>query len=396
MKKHLIKIFSINFIGAIINFLSTILIIRLFGLEIFGQFAVISAYVGLFTLIYIIIPPSYAVFKIQDDDEFGKILFLNYLIASFLVGVIIFISNFFIVYNADIKLIILFAISIGFMNYFDVYLKAFNKLDRYYFVLFIFYCVKTVILIVLFIVECDYALNILIEINVFSYIVAMSFGFIKYIKVNNIINISFSLISKYFLFLKNNFNILKHYYLNIILKRLKDNAITIILTQIVSNEIIGIYSLFVKVGMFVLGQARVVEAFFMNRNNLDKISLMENKKILLGLMLQLLILMLGLIYIKLSTNKFMFFELFIYSFLSYPYIYLIILRNKMLSLYQVKYLNYMYIFYLSELLFFYIFSRYYCINTIIAVLCFVVITDYTNVFYLNMINKVKNENRSVD
>jgi len=384
MKQKLLKIFSINMISALINFLSTILILRLFGLKIFGQFAILSSYIGIFTLIYIIIPSNYAIFKIQDDNKFKETLFFNYIFSSFLIILLIYVSSLFIEYQAFIELIILFSILTGIMSYFDTYLQAFNKLDKYFLILFISYLIKVTLLIILYVLDYSPTLNKLILINIISISISIVFG-IKYIEL---FNIKVKTIKDYFLFLKKNFHTLKSYYVNTILKRLKDNALILIFSNITSNEIIGLYSLFTKIGMFVLGQLRVIEAFFMNRNNLNNIASIANKKILIGFISQILILVVGLIYLKLSTNKFMFFELFIYSFLSYPYIFFILMRNKILSLYKIESLNEMYIVYFVILIIFYIIAKLFLIKGLMFLLIFVLFSEIINVYVLNKRNKL--------
>ena len=137
MIRTLTKIFSLNFGGSVINFITTILIVKTFGIKVFGNFAIVSAYVGLLTLVYILVPPSYATFKLQDDKDFIDILFFNYIFASVLVSIFVIVIFHHFVIDINIFLVILYVISLGILNFFDVYFKATNALDRYFYLLFL-------------------------------------------------------------------------------------------------------------------------------------------------------------------------------------------------------------------------------------------------------------------
>jgi hypothetical protein len=383
MKKKLTKIFSFNMIGSLLNFFTTILVVKFFGLTVFGAFVIVSAYIGIFTLVYIIIPPSYAVFKMQDEKDFNNILFLNYIVGSIVIVVFAYLFNTAQFFSIDINLFILFVITNGLLNYFDVFFKAKNLLDRYYILLLITYITRF-LLIILF----DYlnlaSLENLVLISIISYSIAFFYGLLSIKNEIKVISIY-----QYVRYIKDNIKQIKHYYVNIILKRLKDNATIIIFGQIVSTEIIAIYSLFTKVSGFVLGQLRVIEAFFMSRENLKNISVLEKKRYLISFLAQMMILSVGLIYLKLSTGSFYFNILLLYSFIAYPYVILIIIRNKLLSNYDVSILSKMYLLYLLLLVIFYMIDQIIHIN-LINLIEAILIMEIANIFFLKITLKVKN------
>jgi hypothetical protein len=147
------------------------------------------------------------------------------------------------------------------------------------------------------------------------------------------------------------------YYLNTIVKRIRENAIIILFNPFVSKEIIGVYSLFIKLASFIFGLSRVLEAFFMNRKNLEAYKKDFDKHYLkIAVTLQFLYILVGFPYIKIMTHNFYVLHLIIQSFLIFPHIKFLLVRNQLLALYKNKEAN------LSEL--------FYCVAVVI---CFIVI-----------------------
>ena len=383
MKKKLTKIFSINFLGAGINFITTILVVKLFGLEIFGDYVILSSLVGLFTLIYTVIPPNFAIFKLQDDKSFYNIFIFNYIFNSFIITIVLYLSTYIIDYKFNIFLILLFGILNGLMEYFNVYSQAINKSDKYFIMLFISYLAKLIFISILYFYIKIFTLDMILLLNILSLFIALIYAY-YYIGFEKIV-INYK---NYFSFIKDNFLILRGYYTNTFLKRIKDNATVLVFSLLVNSEMIALYNLFTKITGFVLGQLRVVEAYIVNRQNLAHINITNNKIYTIGFVFQIFIILVGLVYLKISIDRYMFQELFIYSFLSYPYVNILLLRNKLLSDYNVNIINGMYLLYLSCLL---IFSCiFYFIGTnLLYILIFIVLSEIINVIYLKLKQKIK-------
>ena len=384
MRKIFLKFFSINLFGAGLNFVTTILVVKLFGLDIFGDFVILSAYIGLFSLVYILIPSNYAIFKLQDSKNFNNIVFYNYIIGSFIAIITIYISSFFIQFKVNIVFLILLTVLNGFMGYFDIYAQAYNKLEIYYKMLLFSYITKFFLILLIYFINLSVSLVMLIIINILPIFISILYAFIK-------INLKIQLISifQYILFIKNNFQKIKFYYINIILKRMKDNSLVILLSYLVSSDIIAIYNLFTKVSSFVLGQLRVVEVFFVNRENFKNINTIRDKQYLIGFIFQLFMVLVGLIYLKLSTDNYYPLELCIYSFLSYPYIKFILIRNKLLSEYKVNIITFQYAIYILEMILLYFIYTYFIKINLLILLISIVSIEIFNLLYLEFELKTK-------
>jgi hypothetical protein len=335
--KKLFKLSSINILTGIINFLSTILIVKMFGLNIFGEFAIFNAYLAIITLSFIIIPPNFSVTRLQDDNDFNNILTTAYLLCNISIIIILFILYYFYnnFFGLDINLwvIILSILMKSFFNLIDIQSQAKNKLQIYFKYLLFQSFFKVIIIGLIFYYFNQYNLNLLIISFVLPQFLIFLFH-IFYFK-SEFLNIKID-IKKMFLFLVNNFYLLKNYYIEIILKRTKENIIILFFSNFLSKEIIGLYSLLLKVGTFVLSQVRIIEAFFMNKKNLQNSNLIDNKIYLLSFLFQILIIIVGLIYFKLTIGAYKIQLLLIYSFITYPYLNIIIRRNKLYNDYNNK------------------------------------------------------------
>ncbi|HIP47358.1 MAG TPA: hypothetical protein EYG92_00105 [Lutibacter sp.] len=218
-------------------------------------------------------------------------------------------------------------------------------MKNYFLALFVVSSIRFIGLLYLFLTDGhDFTLNLLIEV----YLVPLAFVILALIFMNRatVLNTSIVGISQYFNYLKNNFLVLKSYYLGTVIKRIKDNSLLLLFSMIVSSEIIGLYALFVKVGSVVLGQVRVFEAFLMNRSNLALISSLKEIPLFVGFFVQIILLGIGLVYLKINTDSFYFISLFLYSLTVYPYLQIILARSRLLSQYSNAVINQSYVFYI--------------------------------------------------
>jgi len=345
MIKKILKLSAINTLSAGFNFLSTILIVKSFGLSILGEFTVFNALISLFLLAYIILPPNYSVFKLQDEETYLQYFNFNYLFVSLLLIPIIFFIHVLNWSDVNSVLLYFYIIFLAIQNYFDTFFQATNQLKNYFLALFVVSSIRFIGLLYLFLTDGhDFTLNLLIEV----YLVPLAFVILALIFMNRatVLNTSIVGISQYFNYLKNNFLVLKSYYLGTVIKRIKDNSLVLLFSMIVSSEIIGLYALFVKVGSVVLGQVRVFEAFLMNRSNLALISSLKEIPLFVGFFVQIILLGIGLVYLKINTDSFYFISLFLYSLTVYPYLQIILARSRLLSQYSNAVINQSYVFYI--------------------------------------------------
>lgn len=386
--KKLLKLSSINIITSVINFISTIIIIQIFGLNTFGEFAIFTSYMGIFTLLYIIIPPNFSVMKIQDDKSFNNILICSYLLSGllsiFLLYLIYYIKSDFFGLNLNIYLAIIFLLMYSFFNFIDIQSQANNTLTRYYFYLLFQAICKLIILAIIYYTFNNYDLNLLILSFVIPQIILVLFHFIYF--RNEFQNIDIKT-KNTLAFLINNFSKLKKYYLETFLKRIKDNILVLIFSNFMPKDIIGLYSLLVKAGTFILSQARILEALLMNRENLKQANQIDNKIYLLAFFIQIIIIIVGIIYLKLSINEYKFWIIIFYSFISYPYLNIITIRNKLYSIYQNKLIIYSLLVYIITILLISLYIYIIKIESIYSIISTVLIAEFISAYYLKYLYK---------
>jgi hypothetical protein len=190
------------------------------------------------------------------------------------------------------------------------------------------------------------------------------------------------------LFIKNNFTVFKPYYLNTFLKRLRENIIILVFSKFTTKDIVGLFTIFVKIASFVFGLSRTLEAFFMNKENIYKYREIFYKKVLyFSVVLQFLFLFIGIIYLKFFTDRYFLLEVLIPSLLVYPHVYFLLARSEMLSNYKNKEAN------ISELIYMFVvvigsfISFYFGLNTIYPILItFVLATLGLQLFMIFSLN----------
>jgi hypothetical protein len=197
------------------------------------------------------------------------------------------------------------------------------------------------------------------------------------------------------LFIKNNFSIFKPYYLNTFLKRIRENIIVLIFSKFTSNDIIGLFSIFVKITSFVFGLSRTMEAFFMNRLNIEKYKDRFYQKIIyFAISLQIIFLIVGIIYLKFFVNKYYFFEILIQSFLVYPHVFFLLARSEMYSKYSNSEANISEIIYVGIVLIGGVISYSFHLISIYSILITFILSTFGLQLYMIFSHNKKNKNRA--
>ena len=347
MFKKLLSTSVLNAMTAGINILSSFVIVRVLSLEIFGEFAIFNAVLAFGGLIYAIIPSNFSIFKLQDDKHYKKILLSFFFLCSILFSIFVAILSIFGVFKIDFLTVYFFGVTTFSLGYFDIKFQALGKLSKYFSMLFFVAFLKIITLGLFY-----YAghLNSLTDLLWTMTIVQLIVLFIFLLEdKSEIADLSrdFKYIKKTITFIKENISIFKPYYLNTFLKRLRENVIILLFSKFTSKDIIGLFSIFIKVASFVFGLSRNLEAFFMNRQNIDLYRRKFYQKILyFAILLQIIFLITGLTYLKLFINEYFFIEILILSFLVYPHVYFLLARSELLSKYQNREVNIGEIFYI--------------------------------------------------
>lgn len=345
MKSILKKLFDLsiwNTASAAINFFSNILIVKIFGIDVFGDLAYLGSIVGIFSLVYLIIPTNFSIIRYQEDPEFKYILTAFYLISSILLLILSLV--FYQTISIPLWLFFLYGWTTCFQSYFDISLQAENKLQKYFKILFLIAILKVVLIVLYFLFVKEHSFFNLLSILVLSRL--LIFLYLLFSKSNLLLK-SLLYFKKTYLLIWSEKKLLSGFYLSVGLQRLSSNIIILIFQPILGNEIIGIYALLMKVYQFISGLLRSIEALFVNKltNKLYERSFFANafKIAFIG---QLLLLAIGLIYMKYLTGEFYLIYLLVYSLLIYPYIFFIKSRAYFLLKYKNKEIIIAYILFL--------------------------------------------------
>lgn len=380
------KIFStsiLNTVTACVNLLSNLIIVKTLSLEIFGEYAIFSSYLAFGGLIYSLIPGNFSIFKMQDDKEY-KVVLLSFFLLSNLFFLLFSIFFYFLnLVKVDIYTIFFFGTTTYFLGYFDIKFQALGKLNKYFLMLFFVAILKIVAIGLFYYLEKLQNLTNLLWIVTFVQLVVILYYLrqdkieIKYIiRQKNIIKITV-------FFIKDNFSLFKDYYLYTFFKKIRENSIVLIFSRFSPIDVIGLFALFVKITSFVLGLSRTLEAFFMNRGNIEKYKVLFYEKIFyFSFFIQLLFLGIGLIYLKLFVNEYYFLEIFALSFLAYPQIYFLLARSEMLSNFKNKEGNISEIIYILIVLFGTLLSLFFNFKSIHSILTIFILANFGLQFYM--------------
>lgn len=327
-----------NLLYSLINFLSNFIIVKFYGVAVFGEFSSYSAYIAVGALLFVVLPPSYSIFKCQDDEKY-RFIFANFFLGATLFYIFfLFLLNWSNFTNVSIGISVVYSISLVWQNYFDVIFQSKNKLKQYFIMLTVVSVVKVLALwFATFInIRCTFG-NLLLIIGVCQSLVLVPY---LYFERNLLVkSISYTIITHNFI--KNNFHEFKGYYLNIGLKRIQEYSSILLFTPLLSKENLGVYSLFIKVISFVLGFSRIFEMFFNIRENLDNhFKNINSKSTKIGIILQLVFVFTGIIYLYILLQKFYLIQLILLSFLFPLFTKVVFARAHFLSQYQNLYLNY--------------------------------------------------------
>lgn len=388
MYKKLFSTSILNTLTAAINFLSSYLIVKTLSLNIFGEFAIFSSYLAFGGLIYAIIPSNFSIFKLQDEQEYKVKLLVFFMLSSILFLFFVILMSVLGFITIDVLTVYLFGVSTYLLGYFDIKFQSAGRLNRYFSMLFIIAVLKIGTLGLFYYMDHLNSLSDLLWTMTIVQLAVILFYAFEDLKEINFIIKNRKIFPETLLFIKSNFTVFKPYYLNTFLKRLRENIIILVFSKFTTKDIIGLFTIFVKIASFVFGLSRTLEAFFMNKENIYKYREIFYKKVLyFSVVLQFLFLFIGIIYLKFFTGRYFLLEILIPSLLVYPHVYFLLARSEMLSNYKNKEAN------ISELIYMFVvvigsfISFYFGLNTIYPILItFVLATLGLQLFMIFSLN----------
>jgi len=380
MYKKLASISFWNLVASLINFLSNFLIVRVFGIEVFGEFSSYSALIALGALIFVVLPPSYSVFKFQDDKDY-KFIFANFFLSSSTLYVFFLVLlNLLNFTSAPILISILYSLTLIWQNYFDVTFQAKNELGKYFIMMTVFSVVKILFVLISILFKISFTFNNLLLIIGLS----QAFTLLPYFfSERRVIFKSIHFFSQTLKYIKDNFIELRRYYLNTGLKRIQEHSAILLFTSILSKETLGLFSLFIKIISFVLGFSRILEMFFNVRDNINDFFLSANSKsTIISLLLQVCFIVTGFVYLYSLLGQFYLLELIMLSFLFPFFTKSVFARAYFLSRYENIYLNFSSFFYIINNLFGFVFCWYFEITTLNSILIVYFLGNSLSNYYL--------------
>jgi O-antigen/teichoic acid export membrane protein len=337
------KLFSTSLLNAVtagLNIFSSFITVKVLSLQVFGEFAIFNSFLAFGGLLYAVIPSNFSIFKLQDDENYKTILLSFFILSSIAFSIFVLFMNVSGLIKIDFLTVYLFGVSTFFLGYFDIKFQALGELNRYFIMLFISAILKILTLVAFYYLGYLHNLtDLLWTVTIAQLLILIFFSFQDKASLGLIFK-DFSVFKQTIAFIKDNFLTFRPYYLNTFLKRLRENVIVLLFSKFTSKDIIGLFSIFVKIASFVFGLSRTLEAFFMNRENMDKYRETFYQKILyFAISLQFIFLCVGMTYLKIFVNKYFFIEILLLSFLVYPHVFFLLARSEMLSKYNNKEVN---------------------------------------------------------
>lgn len=331
----------VNICTASINLLVTTIIVRIMSLELIGEYTIFLAKILLINLLYIILPPNYILVKLQDDNRYIGIYNTYYMCFSIINIVAIIVLCLVGYFKTPIWLTLFFILTYIPKNYFDVTLVVKDKLVWYY-ALLLFESIGHLIFIGIIGVSKIYtSLNLLI----LGYSVIQLILFVVYFYIFG--EVQFCRITQLFEVLKNDWKLISSYYLCTACKKLKDTCLVLLFEKSTTASQIGIFSIYMKSIGFVLGLARSLEAMMVNRiNNRDIGNYIKDKFYLIGILLQILIVSITIIYVMMVSGYVNYTLVIMSSFLIYPYLRYIPKRAAYLLAYNNRPINIGYVLFI--------------------------------------------------
>lgn len=349
MKDLLQKLFKINlwnFLFSLFNFLSNFLVIKILGTKIFGEFTIINLYVAIASLIFVILPANFAVYKYQDDPGFKKIYITFFTTATFIFSLFVLILSY-LYQDVEVNAIILlmYATSLLWNNYFDVTFQATGKLQIYFQNLAFTAFFKCLLILAI------YTLNSLTNINdllVTFFVPQLTLVLFLIFKTKLLRGENFVSLKTLYVYLKMNFKDLTPYYFNSSLKLLQEQVNIFIFNLFVTKEVLGLFAIFIKSVSFFNSLLRTLEAFFTYRVNIDKsFNFVLKNSLYIGMVTQALFICFNIVYIYLMIKDVMLLDTVIVSFYFLLIVKYIMIRQKKMSTFNIKILNFSQVAYIA-------------------------------------------------
>lgn len=332
---------------AVLNLLITVVVVRWFGAENYTNYMIDLAIIGIISIILEFVPSNYSLFKIQDDSSWLGVIVVQTVISIVFGSLIILGIFYYTDFFKDFTLWMLFYVmSLGVKRYLDIHLQSSGRLNEYLEIEVIAALFRLLLMLMClyFMIEGNIAIWLSLTVGI---ITAQVIWFIK--NDNELNHFAMVFKARHWIKLFSNFGKYQPYYVGIILKRIRDNAVPLVAQYFFSTaSALAAFFLAYRGVTFAVSQIRIIESLLNHRQTLNQImSLKTKQKFLIAFAAQILCLISAFaLQFLADVGEFNYIVNLILSFIIWPIVFSILDRAKAYSEYQVKRVNYSMVGYL--------------------------------------------------
>jgi hypothetical protein len=331
----------------VVNLVATLVMLRLYGPHAFSNYIVDLAIISLTLIFFELVPSSYLVFRLQDDARWGAALGTQTILGVAISVSAIIALHFFTNYIADFSFwIFLYATASGIKRQLDLILQSSGRLSEFFLIDGVASALRLFLLVV-FAWLNFYPATALWASIALSFIISQLWWFGK-----NVCNIK----KNYKIIQKDSLRLIwkerrryPAYYLNILLKRVRDSLAPIIAGHLILDKsTLAAFFLAYRGMAAAVSQMRIIEAIFNHRETQKELSnLGSSEKILIATGTQLMcIVASSLIILLAGVTEPSWASVIILSGLAWPSTMIMQERAKALANYKTKYISYSLIAYI--------------------------------------------------
>ena len=332
---------------AVLNLLITVIVVRWFGAENYANYMVDLAIIGIISIFLEFVPSNYSLFKIQDDSSWLGVIVVQTIISIVFGSLITLGIFYYTVFFKDFTLWMLFYVmSLGVKRYLDIHLQSSGRLNEYLEIEVISALVRLLLMLIClyFMIEGNIAIWLSLTVGI---VTAQAIWFIK--NDNELKHFAMVFKARHWIKLFSNFDKYQPYYVGVILKRIRDNAVPLVAQYFFSTaSALAAFFLAYRGVTFAVSQIRIIESLLNHRQTLNQImSLKTKQKFLITFIAQILSLISAFaLQFLANVGEFNYIVNLILSFIIWPIVFNILERTKAYSNYQVKRVNYSMVGYL--------------------------------------------------
>jgi hypothetical protein len=263
-RKKLLLAASSSASAAMVNLVSTIIVVRLLGNDAYVAYTVDLAVISLAQVLFEAIPSNFLVFKIQEEPVYAEVLAMHSIVSAVVVLALTMIMGFNTsVFQGYSLWMSVYASVLPLRRYADIRLQAIGKVHEFFNLEGARAVLRLVLLLAAYVAGCRAEIVLWLSIAVSFSLVQLAWAFRSPEEVKifqrcmRIANMKLAL---------HKTRDFRQYYVGIALKRIRDNALTIIADNVLPNkEQVAAFYLAIRGYLFSVGQIRLLESLMNHR-----------------------------------------------------------------------------------------------------------------------------------